>query len=592
MFFIIIILGYLRPAFADEKKALELEPIVISKSKVHLSDTYSLEPATLKVLPFSSPVEALSFLPLDLQSRSPQGGIQTDFSLRGSAFQGVLLVLDGQRINDPQTGHHNSDIPLTSEDFQRIEVMPGVSSSVFGPDAIGGAINILLKKPKENRRVLRLEGGQHKNFCGLFSVTQKIDNLGVRLSLENEESRGFREDTDFKNFNATFNSLLETPDGDFDLNWGYQEKEFGAFDFYTPGSNYPSQEWTKTYLLNTAFNLDKGGLILRPNFLWRRHYDKFILDKTQVRTTYLNHHRTDIFTPNIYAQKEIHYLGKVGLGLEYGEERINSTNLGKHNRNHKSVFLDDAKDFSDGLSGGLSFRRDNFDGFDPVYTGSLNLKYALSQKSAVQVGISRSMRIPSFTELYYSDPTTLGNAGLSAEKTLNYQIGYDYRQKGLSSGITFFLRQEEDFIDWVKVSPAQSKWQVDNISSADVFGIENYCTLDINAYLKLEANYTYINKRSTDQGYLYKYGPNFARHLLNSLCKLRLPFGTQTIGFVYKKKSGRGGWFLVDLGLSYDMNKHSQVFLKVSNLLDKKYQEIVGIPQPGRWIEGGLRFEW
>jgi len=590
LFFIFtLILSYFNVAFCS----VDLETIVISKNKTHLLRPYSLEADSLENLPQDSPIETLSFLPLDLQSRSPKGSIQTDFSLRGSTFQGVLMLIDGQRINDPQTAHHNSDIPLTEEDIKRIEVIPGVSSSVFGPDAIGGAINIILKKPQSRKIILKLKGGQYQTGSGLFSISDKIDNLGIRLSLENQESKGFHYDTDFKKFTSTLNSSLDIPDGDFNISLGYQEKEFGAYDFYTPGLGYPSKEWTKTYLLNTGFNLVKEGLIIKPNFLWRRHYDKFMLDKTQRRSTYLNHHRTDIYTPNIYLQKEIGILGNAGLGLEYGEERINSTNLGKHNRKHKSIFMDESKDLNDKLSLGLSFRTDDFDSFDQAYTGSTNLRYRVSDGNYIHLGISRSMRIPSFTELYYSDPTTLGNASLSAEKSFNYQTGYDYKKEKLSAGFTFFFRQEEDFIDWIKRTPAQAKWQVENITkSQEVSGIENYLKFKIKPNLTLDSNYTYINKCINDRGYIYKYGPNYIKHLINNMFSFNLPFGVQTIELTYKKKPSRRGWFLLNTRLSYNLNKTSQFFVEISNLLNVEYQEIEGIPQPGRWIEAGVRFEW
>lgn len=593
LFFIIIIfLNQFRPAFCNQDLSLDLEPIVVTKSKIHLLNPYFLESDTLKNSPFSSVIEALSLLPLDLQSRSIKSGIQTDFSLRGSNFQGVLVLIDGQRINDPQTGHHNSDIPITCEDVERIEVIPGVSSSLFGPDAIGGAINILTKIPGEKKKVFELSLGSHKMKSGLVSIGDKMDNLGVRLSLENQESNGFYEDTAFKKFTTSLVSTLDIPDGRFDLSLGYQEKEFGAYDFYTPGLGYLSKEWTKTFLLNTGLNLNKQGFIIKPNFLWRRHFDKFMLDKTQIKSLYLNHHRTDIYTPNIYFQKEIGNLGRVGLGLEYGEERINSTNLGKHNRNHQSIFMDNSKDLNDRLSLGLSFRFDDFDTFDELYTGSLSLKYRLSDENSVYFGISRSMRIPTFTELYYSDPTTQGDAALSAEKSVSYQIGYDYKKQDFSSGLSFFFRKEEDMIDWIKRTPLQAKWQAQNFTEAEVKGIESFLKVKINDYLKLESNYTYIDKRINDKGYLYKYGPNYIRHLFNTLLVFDLPFGIQSTGASYKKKPGRDGWFLLNTCLSYNLNKNSQFFVKISNLLNTEYQEIEGIPQPKRWMEAGLRLEW
>ena len=592
IFIIIILFSSFNLAFVNQGLSFDLEPIIITKSNIHLVNPYSLESDSLKNLPFTSWIEALTFSPLDLQSRTLKAGIQTDFSLRGSTYQGVLVLIDGQRVNDPKLGHYNCDLPLTREDIQRIEVIPGVGSSIFGPDAIGGAINIILKKPQEKKKILEASFGSYQTKSGIFSITEKKDNLGVRFSLERQESNGFYYDTDFKKFTTTLNSSLDITDGEFNIDLGYLEKEFGAYDFYTPGLGYPSREWIKTYLLNAGFNLDKGGLIIKPNFTWRRHYDKFMLDKTYLRSRFLNHHRSDVYTPNIYFQNQIKSLGMVGFGFEYGEERINSTVLGKHNRDHKSIFMDNSKDLTPKLSLGLSIRTDDYDGFDQTYAGSLNFRYKISGEYSLHFGLSRSIRIPTFHELYYDDPISTGNAGLSCEKSLNYESGFDYKKERLSTGTTFFLRQEDDFIDWIKRTSTQTKWQAENITGAEVSGIENYLRWGINQNLTLDSNYTYINKRIDDQGYLYKYGPNYIKHLINTTLNFTLPFGIQSIGFTYKKKPVRDGWFLLNTHFSYKLNKNSHLFLNTTNLLNEEYQEIEGIPQPGRWVEAGLRIEW
>jgi iron complex outermembrane receptor protein len=588
----IIISGWVSFALAQSGSELDLERIVITKENVHLSRSYCVKSSDLEELPIDSPIEALNTLPIDLQSRSPKAAIQADFSLRGSNFQEVLVLLDGQRINDPQTGHHNADIPITKEDMERVDLLPGVSSAVFGPDSIGGAVNFILKKPDRRKIVFESSGGQNKTWSGLFSASDKIGSLGARLSVENQESAGFYTDTDFKKFTAHFDSCVDVQDGEYNLSFGYQEKEFGAYDFYTPASGYQSKEWTKTYLLDTGANLEKGGLLIKPNFLWRRHYDKFMLDKTLIRSRYLNHTRTDMFTPNLYLQKDVSFLGKVGLGLEYGEELINGVYLGKHKRNHKSIFIDDAKDFSNKLSFGTSFRADNFSNSENVFTGSLSLKYKLTPEMAMRSGVSRSTRIPSFTELYYSDPTTVGNSALSNEKSMNYQLGFDYKLDKLSFGSAVFYRREKDFIDWVKSSSTQAQWQAQNIDKNESIGIENSFRFEINETLTLDSNYTFVNNRNSKQGYTYKYGPNYAKHILNSEFMIKLPFGTQSIGFTYKKKAVRDGWFLLNARLNYNLNKHSSLFLNATNLCNVGYQEIEGIPSPGRWVEGGFRLEW
>lgn len=592
-FFIILFLFFvLTSVFADSDRSMDLERIVITKSKSFLLNSYQIDNQDLEYSPKESIIENLSYAPIDLQSRSPQAGIQSDFSLRGSNFQGVLFLLNGQKINDPQTGHHNQDIPLTKEDVENIKVIPGASSSLFGSDAIGGAVNIVLKKPDKNRIVTELSGGSFNSARGLFSITEKTDNFGVRFSAQKEESSGFRYDTDFKKLIANMASTFDIPGGDANLSFGYEDQSFGAFDFYTPGSNFPSKEWTETRLLNTGVNWEYEGFFVKPNFLWRRHYDKFMLDKTQIRSRYLNHHRTDVLTPNIYFQKDTGFLGVLGTGIEYGQEKINSTNLGKHIRNHKSAFFDDNKELGSGFSYAGSFRYDDYDGFDKEYTGSINLKQELTDKDSINLGISKNIRVPSFTELYYVDPTTLGNSGLAAEKAMNYQFGYERKLEKLSWGNSIFYREESNMIDWVKRNPSEAQFKAENIAQDYVYGVESFIKFNLNEKTTLNWNYTYLDKHIYDQGLIYKYGQNYINHLTSGVLTFNSPIGPQTVGLTYKKKPNRRGWLLLDSHLSCNFIKHSQLFFNVTNLFNVEYQEIDGIPQPGRWMEGGVRFSW
>ncbi|MFA6130421.1 MAG: TonB-dependent receptor [Candidatus Omnitrophota bacterium] len=590
-FFIIIILILPKISFSSEDNCQELEPIVISKQKQFLLNTYSTDPGKDQAFNYQTSLESLNNLPVDLQSRALESGIQTDFSLRGSTFQQVLILLNGQRVNDPQTAHHNSDLPFTKEDIGKIELIPGASSSLFGPDAIGGAVNFSLNKPKEKITVWEFGAGSMRNGYGLFSLSDRFKDLGFRVSLEDAQSKGFREDTDYKKFTSSVSTNYEFGPGSWENNFGYQEKNFGAYDFYTPGQGFLSREETKTYLLSSGISLNGDGLLIKPNFLWRRHYDKFTLDRTHLRSNSVNQHRTDMFTPGIYLQKEIGLLGKLGLGTEWSQERITSTNLGRHIRDRKSVFLDNSLCLGEKWDIGSSIRWEDFSGFGKVYTGSLSVKFRLTPDTAFNFGISRSMRVPSFTELYYSDPTTVGNDNLASEKAWNYEAGFEYKKEGLSSSLSLFLRQEKEMIDWVRSDPAQ-KWQAKNFTRDNVFGVEYALHKKLNRLFSLDANYTYTDKNIDNQGYLYKYGPNYASHLVNTVFNLDLPFGQQEIGINYKKRPGRRGWLLVNSGLNYNLNHNAKVFLHIENILNVEYQDIEGIPQPGRYIEAGLRLQW
>ncbi len=599
-FFIIAFLIFPQVSFSSENKpqgdglashnqshkAQDLETLVITKQKQFLLNTYSTDPVESSAFNYESAVESLSSLPVDLQSRSLKSGIQTDFSLRGSTFQQVLILLNGQRINDPQTAHHNSDIPFTKADIKKIEVIPGGSSSLYGPDAIGGTINFALAPPKDKKIVWEFSAGNNRNGYGLFSISDKFKDLGFRVSIEDAQSKGFRYDTEFKKFTASLGAYLQLPNGTWENNFGYQEKEFGAYDFYSPGLGKPSYEWTKTYLFNSSLVLNKEDLLIKPNFIWRRHFDKFAYIRTV--DSYNNHH-TDMFTPSIYFQKDMGLFGKSGLGFEWGQERIISSNMGKHIRDHKSIFLDNSVAVGQSWNLGFSLRRDDFSGFNIEYTGSLSAKFKLTNESAFNFGISRNMRVPSFTELYYSDKAnipTIGNAELAAEKAWNYQAGFEYKQEEFSANLVFFLRQEQGMIDWVR-SPTVLEWQARNFTHDNVFGVEYSLRKKINRVLSLDANYTYTDKSIDNQGYLYKYGPNYAQHLINTVFSLQLPFGQQEIGFNYKKRPGRRGWLLMDVGLNYNLTQNAKIFLNSTNFLNVEYQDIAGIPQSGRYVEAG-----
>ena len=298
-----------------------------------------------------------------------------------------------------------------------------------------------------------------------------------------------------------------------------------------------------------------------------------------------------MFVPGIYFQKEAGVLGKTGIGLEWGQERIISSNLGKHTRDYRSIYLDDSAALSDRVDLGFSLRLDDFSDFRQAYTGSANLKFKLNAATALNLGISRSLRIPSFTELYYNDPTTLGNPDLAPEKAWNYQAGLEYKQEGYSSGLVFFFRQENKMIDWVKKDPAV-KWQPRNFTADNVFGLEYSLHKTFNRLFSLDANYTYTDKVVDRQGYLYKYGLNYARHLARTVFNFDLPFGRQEIGLDYKQQPGRRGWLLLNAGLNYALNKNTDIFINAANIFNVEYQDIPGIPQSGRSVQAGLRWEW
>ncbi|MBM3248179.1 MAG: TonB-dependent receptor [Candidatus Omnitrophica bacterium] len=568
----------------------ELDKIVVYKTGLdQLGPGRVITGEQIKNLPINSICEAISYLGVDIQSRSASE-VQSDFSIRGSTFQGVLILLNGMRLNDPQTAHHNSDLPVNLEDIERIEIYPGNSNLSFGLDNFAGAINIITKTPQKTKYTLRLETGERWDRAGVFSFENKKNNLSNQFSIKRQESDGFRPGTDFEISTVSSHHIYDFESGDVQLDLGYNQKEFGAYDFYTPGKGYPSREWTKTEFSALSAKLNKGKFTFNPRIYWRRHYDKFMLDDTRPSLS-LNHHVSDALTQDFSLSFPSEFLGEVKLGQETSREKIKSTNLGKHARESYSFYLQNEKMIFEDLVISLGNRYDHLDSFKPYFSPLFLIKYKMGS-SVLHFLTSRSIRQPSFTELYYNDPTTQGDAGLSAEEALNYEIRIIHNLENRNQlGFNIFSRQEKDLIDWAKSSVSDAKWQAKNIGKAKVLGLEFLTNFDLKK-ADLSFKYTYINRQieNKDQ-YIPKYGPISLRHHLNMGLDYDFLSTKQAINFSFKKRPDRNGWLLANFRIAKDI-KNAELFVNIENLFNVEYQEIEGIPQPGRWIKCGLRVQW
>ena len=227
-----------------------------------------LDKEEIKNIPADSISEVLNYVSgTDIQNRSLHG-VQSDISIRGSTFQQTLILIDGIRVNDPQTAHHNMDLPISLNDVERIEILHGHGSSLYGSDAFGGVINIITKECEEDM-TFGFSLGQYNTRQGFLSFGRKLGKFSSRFSVEKKKSDGFRYDTHFDIFNVSDKFTFEAFDAKFDLHLGLMNKNFGAFDFYTPGKNMPSEEWTETYFVNlqalkeeTPFVRDRSGVRL------------------------------------------------------------------------------------------------------------------------------------------------------------------------------------------------------------------------------------------------------------------------------------------------------------------------------------------
>ncbi|MDP8260228.1 MAG: TonB-dependent receptor [Candidatus Gygaella obscura] len=561
-----------------------LEKIVVTKDK------FSGYSVGQEVVCDYSNMDKLAYLEnlagIDLQSRGFYAA-QQDISLWGSNFQQVLVTLNGKYFNDPQTAHYNLDLPLSNQDIALVEVKNTDSAVNLGPGCSFGALNFVIKKANANKTIFESGFGNHDTFSGLFSLSRANENLGNRFTFERLISDGFQPFTEQKQLNISDFFSYHKDDFFVDLGFGYNNKDLGAYDFYTPGSGFASKELTSTKFFIVDSEFVREDVKIKPGLLIRKHKDTFTLEQTNPNL-YMNNHKSDAYSTYLDIESESGF-GKLDMGLRMLEEKINSLRLNKHRRLMYSAYLKDKIGISHKLDCILGYRFDYSDEYMGISSGSILFNMMVNKRCFLHLGISSSLRLPSYTELYYADSTTLGNANLAYEFGYKYELGYDIGMNNMNFAQSVFFQEQSNEIDWVKSSKA-SLWQAQNIDSS-VLGLNNIFGWRINQQAKLELSYMYTNK-SSQEGFTYKYGPSNTRHLVTARLSYKKKKFSHYFDLTYKKKPLRDAWILCGMKSIFAVDSNKDVFFEVDNLFNVEYEQIEGVPSPGRLFRLGVRLTW
>lgn len=584
---LLIIIILLRPAACyPQTEEVKLEPILILPEAAPAGRSVEvIEPDEFQAYSVSNIAQALKDSSVDLQKRGP--GAQSDLSIRGGSFEQVLILIDGSRANDPQTGHFHLDIPIPLDEVQRIEIIRGPYSSFYGANAFGGVVNIITKRPKKPFVSFEASYGQENTYDLSASASGSINNLGLGASFQKEKSDGQRPDTDYDVLNFAINSILDFSSGWLKTLFGYQDKQFGAFDFYTPDRNFPSREKTNTRFVNINSSVQISGLTFEPTFYFRRHDDKFVLDRDRPGIL-TNYHTTYSYGTGTVVKFGLFGDNDFSIGQEINFERISSSNLGGHRNKTFSIFADENIRYKR-FDINPSIRLDHHCEYGNQVSPSLGAAFKASEKINLRANIASGFRPPSFTELYYTDPSNRGDPDLKPEHTLSYEAGIDADiSDSLRAGLTVFYRDEKDLIDWVKSSPSDLVWQAKNIGKIITQGLEPYMEFSPANGTKFNLQYTYLRRIQKD-GYISKYILRHPRHEVVAALSQDLPYQFKAgLSLTYKKRPRERDYTILDGKLSKEI-KNLQIFFEITNILNSKYYDVLGVPGSRRWIKAGSR---
>ena len=533
---------------------------------------------------------------IDVRRRGVEG-VQGDLYIRGGSFDQTLLLIDGMKMDDAQTGHHTLNMILPLYLIERIEIIKGPAARIFGQNAFNGAINIVTKELKDKKRVVDLDlnelsygSFEHKNVSVVTKIiTKKAKSF---FSFSNNRSDGYRYNTDFKKNNLFLKTSINSKYSPINFIASFTENKFGANGFYASPSATDQYEETQASLVGISTTIKYNNLSIKPKLYWRRGQDEYIYIRDNP-SVYRNMHKTNKTSAEIsgsYFSKN----GITGFGLDFSSVNISSNNLGEHKRNTINFYADHTfKLFNEKLvlSPGIAisyFSDMSFHSFP-----GLDLGYDLNSSFKLYGNIGKTYRIPTYTDLYYSDKTTIGNKNLSPESATSSELGLKYFNSNIKISVALFNREAKNIIDYVK-NKQDDLWRAENIGSLTTKGIEFEFLYNFKAIKNL------LNTNSFGIGYTnikdnnYVSNINFSKYSLNSLrhhftSKLNLNYIkniNHSIVYKYAERSDRSNYNVLDSKIMFK----KVLFFYVKNIFDEIYSETNLVPMPGRSFLIGFSF--
>lgn len=575
-------------------------------------------------LPVNSVDELLRFLPgVEVQQRGPQGS-QSNIILRGGTFQQVLVIIDGVKLNDPITGHFNSYIPIHPSEIERVEILKGAASAIYGSEAVGGVINIITKtfsaKIKDDTKFhASLTAGENKllNGASYFKYARKQSSFSAAVKTNNadgEQLRGTKGFFHLTTANIAFSQELHS-------NWrmtvraAADFRKFNAQNFYTTFASDTANE--KVNSVWSQFNLNKRTKngFLNFDIAYKKLRDQFWFRPTSVP----NDNRSNLYTAQVYYNWNINKVHSVTSGVQFHQRKIKSNDRGNHSIAHAAFYTI----FRQNLPGNIyiheSLRLDWDERYGAVLVPQINFAWSPS-KLTIRASAGKSIRDADFTERFNNynkelvTSGTIGNPDLETEHSWNFEAGVDYQfQKGLQLRSTMFYRNHTGLIDWAptpysemprktNLIPTGSYSLAKNIESVKTTGAE----LDIiyskkinqHSEINMMAGYTWLHSKNQDSIPSF-YISSHAKHLFNFNVIYQYKSFFVSTGGLYKNRNERKAvsigaaitpsYFILNGKLGYLLPKQKgKLFVQADNIFNTIYSDLLGSKMPGRWLSGGI----
>ena len=575
---------------------------------------------------------------VDVRQRGALGS-QTDVSIRGGTQEQIIVLLNGINICDPQTGHNTMDLPCDLNDIVRIEVLEGPAGRAYGTSSLVGAINIVTGNKEQGTSdkslVLYGEAGSY-GFTKIGGSLTHHSSLTSHISASYARSDGYSRsmngtlNTDFSGAKAFYQGGYD--DEHIHMAWhlGITDKGWGAGTFYATPKWMADNQYEHTTKLYSAIQGENrtGFLHLQPAIYWNHNRDRYEGYRGQPDIMKYNYNRCDVYGLRLNSYFDW-TAGRTAFGAELRNEDLVSGNLGEllfqphHisgtdrdytlgiNRTNISAHLEHnilLRQLT--LSAGFVATKSSWSSMNMTLYPGVDVSY-LIRDLKLFASYNTSLRLPSFTEMYYKLQGYAADPHLKPEEMQAIEAGIQYISPAFQAKALVYHHHGTNMIDWIMDTTQGNLavWQSVNHTVINAYGLEASLDLDI-AHLSshdlfpatFHLSYSYLTQdKDSEPGFVSQYALEYLRHKLVARTKIGLwrqlslglnlrwqdRVGTYTT-FSGEVKDYRP-YALLDTRLQWADARYT-LYADVSNVFNNhSYVDFGNVPQPGIWFIAGAR---